>query len=157
MNNTTEKYFDTQSIGTSKLVRDILPILDNSGDFTVIKGKDVIAAQIRNLLMTPLGLYPFDPEYGTLLYQQLFEHIDSVTEKQIYYEVRDRVLKYIDGVDVLSVDIKWNTLHKSCKVDVHYYIIEEQNRTKLSVQIQNLINNEMYSALDDKVYEDYKF
>lgn len=157
MDNKTEKYFDTKSIGTSKLTRDILPVLDSSGDFAEIRGKDAIASQIRNLLMTPLGLYPFDPEYGTLLYKQLFEPIDSTTERQIYYEVRERVLKYINGVDVLSVELTWDSPHKSCRVDVYYYITDEENRTKLSVNIQNLVNNEMYSAFDDYVYNDYKF
>ena len=157
MDNTTQKYFDTKVVGTSKLVRDILPFLDSSGDFLEVNGKDVIASQIRNLLMTPLGLYPFDPEYGTLLYKQLFEPIDQITEKQIYYEVRERVLKYIDGVDVLSVDLNWDKAHKSCTVDVYYYIQENENRTKLSVQIQNLIENEMYSSVDDPVYKDYRF
>ena len=157
MDNTTEKYFDTRTVGTSNLARDILPVLDHSGDFTEIRGKDVIASQIRNLLMTPLGLYPFDPEYGTLLYKQLFEPMDNTTEKQIYYEVRERVLKYVDGVDVLSVNLEWDKKHKSCTVDVYYYILDEENKTKLSVEIQNLIENEMYSAFDDYVYNDYRF
>lgn len=157
MDNKTEKYFDTKTVGTSKLSRDILPILDSSGDFTEVRGKDVIAAQIRNLLMTPLGLYPFDPEYGTLLYKQLFEPIDDITEKQIYYEVRERVLKYIDGVDVSSVNLTWNNRNHECKVDVYYYILDDENRTKLSVNIQNLVNNEMYSSFDDYIYNDYKF
>ena len=157
MDKSTQKYFDTNTVGSNNIIREILPILDANGDFLEVKGKDAIATQIRSLLMTPLGLYPFDPEYGTLLYKQLFQPIDEVTEKQIYYEVRERVLKYVDGVDVLSVSLEWDKSHKTCRVDVYYYITESQNKTKLSVEIQNLINDEMYSSDDDPVYQDYKF
>lgn len=157
MNNTTEKYFETKAVASNKITRDILPLLDVNGDFTEVRGKNAIATQIRNLLMTPLGLYPFDPEYGTLLYKQLFEPIDKTTEQQIYYEVRDRVLKYIDGIEVLSVNLQWDPPRKKCRVDVYYYITAQENKTKLSVEIQNLVNNEMYSAFDDYIYNDYKF
>lgn len=157
MDKSTEKYFNTKTTGSSKVVREILPYLDSSGDFLEVTGKDAIAAQIRDLLMTPLGLYPFDPEYGTLLYKQLFEPIDEVTEKQIYYEVRERVLRYVNGVSVLSVNLNWDKEHKSCKVDVYYYINDSENKTKLSIEVQNLINNEMYSSIDDPIYKDYKF
>ena len=157
MNNLTEKYFNTDVVGSSKLIKDILPIIDENGDFLQVKGKDAIATQIRNLLMTPLGLYPFDPEYGTLLYKQLFELMDNATEQQIFYEVRGRILKYVDGVDVLSTEILWDEQHKSCTIDVTYLVIDEENKTKLSVTIQNLINNDMYSSVDDPIYNDYKF
>lgn len=152
----TQKDFETNEVSNLKRAKDVLPIVGANGDYVEVYGKDAIANQIKTLLMTPLGSYPFDPEYGTLLYKQLFEQIDEVTEETIYYEVSSRVLKYVSGVSVESVDIVWNKKNKSCTVNVYYYIEDEENRTKLSVLIQNLVNH-MYDAEDDVLYKDFRF
>ena len=152
-----EKNFIEKVQGNNNIAKTVLPIVGQNGDYVEVYGKDAIAAEIRNLLMTPQGLYPFDPEYGTLLYKQLFEPICEDTERKIYYEVKERVLKYVAGVDVTGVDLVWDEQHKTCKVDVYYLIIENKNRTKLSVFIKNLINGDMYSSIDHPVYNDFKF
>lgn len=156
MDNNLEKEFETQEVGTAGQIRDIVPIIDVNGDFKVVNGKDAIIAQVRNLLMTPLGSYPFDPEYGSLLYKQLFELMTPATEEQIYFEVSDRIEKYIDGVRVESVDIDWNTREKNCKVNVVLYILDDVNKTKLSLFMQNY-GSTMYDSSDDPVYGDYTF
>ena len=156
MDSNLEKEFETQNIGTAGQVKDIVPLIDVNGDFKVVYGKDAIIAQVRNLLMTPLGSYPFDPEYGSLLYKQLFELMTPATEEQIFYEVTTRIEKYIDGVQVESVNIDWQTKNKSCKVDVILYVLEDVNRTKLSLFMQNY-GSTMYDSIDDPVYGDFTF
>ena len=156
MDNNLEKEFNTQDIGTAGQIKDIVPLVDVNGDFKVVYGKDAIIAQVRNLLMTPLGSYPFDPEYGSLLYKQLFELMTPATEEQIFYEVTTRIEKYIDGVQVESVNLEWNEKNKSCKVDVILYVLEDVNRTKLSLFMQNY-GSTMYDSIDDPVYGDFTF
>ena len=156
MDNNLEKKFETKEVGTADLIRDIVPIIDSNGDFKVVEGKDAIIAQVRNLLMTPLGSYPFDPEYGSLLYKQLFELMTQATEEQIYYEVSDRIRKYVDGVEVESVHIDWREQKKSCTVDVMLYVLEDTNRTKLSLFMQSY-GQSMYDSDEDPVYGDYQF
>lgn len=156
MDNNLEKKFETKEVGTADLIRDIVPIIDANGDFKVVEGKDAIIAQVRNLLMTPLGSYPFDPEYGSLLYKQLFELMTKATEEQIYYEVSDRIEKYIDGVRVDSVSIDWREKNKSCTVDVMLYVLDDENRTKLSLFMQEY-GRTMYDSDEDPVYGDFQF
>jgi phage baseplate assembly protein W len=156
MDTNLQKSFEIRDIGSNKIEKEILPIIDVNGDFKEVRGKDAIVTKIRNLLMTPLGTYPFDPEYGSLLHKQIFEMADDITEKQIYYEVNDRILKYIDGIRIDSVNLVWSNDKKTCYVDVYVFVLDDINRTKISLEVQNY-GNSMYGTIDDPVYGDYMF
>lgn len=132
----TYKDFEVSRVGSNNISRDILPYIDNNGDFKEITGKDAIIASIRNLLMTPLGIYPFDPTYGSELYKMLFEMDDNITQDNIQYEVKDRVEQYEDRVKVLSVNFTKEI--KGVKVDLLIQIQDEKDKTKLSVFMKKL-------------------
>lgn len=132
----TYKDFEVSRVGSNNVSRDILPYIDNNGDFKEITGKDAIIASIRNLLMTPLGTYPFDPTYGSELYKMLFELDDDITRENIEYEVKDRVEQYEDRVRVESVTYQHEV--KGVKVDVVIRIKDEKDKTKLSVFMKKL-------------------
>jgi len=157
MEDNLQKRFETTMVATGKLIKEVLPVIGVNGDFKQVFGKDAICTQIRNLLMTPLGTYPFDPNYGSLLYKQLFEPMNDVTENQIYYEVRDRIMQYVEGVTVESVNVDWKVKNKACTIDVYLYILDEENRTKLSLDVKNSVNNNMYGSIDDPDYGDFTF
>ncbi len=148
-----EKEFELQRVGTDKLVRDVAPVINANGDLTPLTGKDAIVNAIRTLLMTPRGLYPFDPEYGSKLHEKLFEMADEPTEREIYYEVKNVVERYVPEVKVSSVNMEWIPNEKMYRVDVYLTIQNEINKTRLSVDIMNAVNNSMFNSLDD-VYAD---
>lgn len=132
------KSFETSRIGENKRARDILPVIDANGDFKEVVGKDALIQSIRNLLMTPLGFYPFDPTYGSLLYKQLFEQNDYITEESIKYEVKDRVEEFDERVVVEDVHIVRNETRHSVTVNIELRIINDINKTKMSVYMKNL-------------------
>lgn len=156
MEDNLQKSFETNQVGTNKLTQEILPYIDVNGDFKIVTGKDAIIAKIKNLLMTPLGTYPFDPQYGSLLYKQLFELCNDVTEKQIYYEVSDRITKYIDEVIVESVQLYWKVPQKECYVSVYLYIQNDCDRTPLTLDIKKY-GESMYDSIDDPEYGNFMF
>ena len=131
--------FETSRIGSNNITRDVLPFIGATGDLKEVTGKDAIINYIRNLLMTPLGYYPFDPNYGSLLYKQLFEMNDDVTASQIKYEVKDRIEENIPGVYVDDVTIERK--NKEVLVDVYYTILKDQDKTKLSVLMKQMGEN----------------
>ena len=96
--------FNSTLAGKSDQIYDYDPFIGPTGDFRKISGIDVAIRSIRTLLLTPLGFYPFDPEYGSLLYKKLFEPADENTIKEIEYEIRDRIAIYEDRVKVSSVN-----------------------------------------------------
>lgn len=132
----TYKDFETSRVGSNRISRDILPYIDSNGDFKEVTGKDAIIASIRNLLMTPLGTYPFDPTYGSNLYKMLFEMDDNITRENIEYEVKDRIELYEDRIKVVSVDFQYDI--KGVKVDLVIQIQNEKDKTKLSVFMKKL-------------------
>src|ERR1035437_3261821 len=105
MANREFRFFQNQIAGKVNEVYDYIPVIDGTGDFTRISGIDVLVNSLRNLLLTPLGYYPFDPEFGSLLYKQLFELSDQPTQKNIEYEVSARVQRYDPRIKVTQVII----------------------------------------------------
>jgi len=57
------KTFQRHQKGKLDQYTDIYPMIDETGDWKVISNKDVIVNSIKNLLLTPLGRYPFDPTF----------------------------------------------------------------------------------------------
>lgn len=135
------KQFEISRIGDNKKARDIMPVIDSNGDFKEVTGKDAIIQSIRNLLMTPLGFYPFDPSYGSLLYKQLFELNDSITEESIRYEVKDRIEEFEERVIVEHVKIIRNELKHLVVVNIEFRLINEVDKTKMSVYMKNLADS----------------
>ena len=152
--NNNFKDFELHRIASKNVVKTLYPSIDQNGDFKLLKGKDAIIQQIRNLLMTPLGFYPFDPNYGSLLYQKLFEFNDDVTKEELEYEVKDRVEQYVPSVTISKVNIEMSK--KEAVVIVELKIKGEENNTELSVFMSNL-DNTMISGDDSQsvgIWED---
>ena len=118
MANREFRFFQNQIAGKVNEVYDYIPVIDGTGDFTRISGIDVLVNSLRNLLLTPLGYYPFDPEFGSLLYKQLFELSDQPTQSTIEYEVSARVQRYDPRIKISQVILSWSTDKKTCIVNV---------------------------------------
>ena len=117
--NQTYQFFQTQISGRVNEIYDYMFIIDGTGDLTRLSGIDVLINSLRNLLLTPLGYYPFDPEYGSLLYKKLFEMSDKITEREIEYEITSRVQRYDKRIKIDKVQITWSNDNKSAIVDVY--------------------------------------
>lgn len=148
------KDFELYRIASKNIVRTLYPSIDQNGDFKLLKGKDAIIQQIRNLLMTPLGFYPFDPNYGSLLYQKIFEFADEVTKEELEYEVKDRVEQYVPAAKVAKVNVEMSK--KEAVVIVELKIKGEENNTELSVFMTNLENTMLDgdSSVTSGIWED---
>lgn len=151
---TVYKNFQTDRIGKSGIATDILPIIGQSGDWKKVTGKDAIILSIKNLLMTPLGQYPFDPTYGSLLHKQLFELAEQPLFAKIRYEVKTRIEQFENRVSVDDVSINWIKQNKLCIVNVILTIKNEVNKTKLSIEMQNYAK-EMFTSLDSTTAGSY--
>lgn len=146
---TIYKNFQVSKLGKSGRATDIEPYIGSSGDWKKTEGKDAIIASVRNLLMTPLGCYPFDPTFGSLLRQQLFELADDTTFSQIQYEVKNRIEEFEPRVSVSDVTLTWTKPQKLCTVSVTLSIQDEVNNTKLSIDMTNSVS-EMFTSVDEE-------
>ncbi len=104
----TLKKFEEQVKGKRGVAHDYLDRIASTGDFSRIEGLNVIINSLRNLLMTPLGSYPFNMEYGSELYKKVWEPLDNYSLEEIEFEVKDRVAVFdprivVEGVEVIPL------------------------------------------------------
>lgn len=64
-----------------------------------------VRANLIHLLLTRKGSRYFLPDFGTRLYQYIFDQNDSITFGHIEQEIRDAVKKYIPNLDITSIKI----------------------------------------------------
>ena len=64
-----------------------------------------IRANLIHLLLTKKGSRYFLPDFGTRLYQYIFDQNDTVTFGLIEGEIRDSVSKYIPNLTINNIDV----------------------------------------------------
>ncbi len=64
-----------------------------------------IRANLIHLLVTRKGTRYFLPDFGTRLYQYIFDQNDMVTFGLIESEIRDAVKNFIPNLDITSIDV----------------------------------------------------
>jgi len=112
------RFFQNQISGKESEIYDYVPVIGGTGDFIRLSGINVIINSLRNLLMTPRGHYPFDPEFGSDLYKKLFEMSDEITKKEIEYEIKTVITKYDRRIKIVSTILKWSTDKKTIQINV---------------------------------------
>jgi phage baseplate assembly protein W len=66
---------------------------------------DEIRSSLIHLLLTRKGSRYFLPDFGTRLYEYIFEPLDGPTFNQIEAEIRDSVEKYIPNLLISKVSV----------------------------------------------------
>ena len=64
-----------------------------------------VRANLIHLLLTRRGSRYFLPDFGSRLYQYIFDQNDSVTFDLIEDEIRESVKKYIPNLDITKLDV----------------------------------------------------
>lgn len=64
-----------------------------------------IRTDLIHLLLTRKGTRYFLPDFGTRLYEYIFEPLDGPTFSDIEAEIRDSVEKYIPGIQITNIKI----------------------------------------------------
>jgi phage baseplate assembly protein W len=64
-----------------------------------------VRANLLHLLLTKKGTRYYLPDFGTRIYEYIFEQNDTVTFNLIEEEIRDGVKKYIPNLDINSIKI----------------------------------------------------
>jgi phage baseplate assembly protein W len=64
-----------------------------------------VRSNLIHLLLTRKGTRYFLPDFGTRLYEYIFEPLDGPTFSEIESEIRDSVGEYLPGVLVTNIEI----------------------------------------------------
>ena len=84
------------------------PFRDSSkGDFLKMTEtpEREVRANLIHLLLTKKGTRYYLPDFGTRIYEYIFDQNDIVTFNLIEEEIRDSVRKYIPNLDINSIKI----------------------------------------------------
>jgi phage baseplate assembly protein W len=67
--------------------------------------QEEIRTDLVHLLLTRKGTRYYLPDFGTRLYEYIFEPLDGPTFSEIETEIRDSVSEYIPGITITSMEI----------------------------------------------------
>jgi len=101
------KRFNNSSRGTAEKDIDYIAKIASKGDFERVTDINTILNSWNNILLTPKGTYPYDPEYGSNLYKLIFEPLDERTADQIEREVVYVLERYDNRAEIENVDIAY--------------------------------------------------
>ena len=94
------------------------------GDFLRVNAttKNAIKADITHLLLTRKGDRLYNPEFGSGLYNYLFEQIDETTISDVKNELEVSIGKYIPNVTINEIIITPNPDENNIKVNLDYAV-----------------------------------
>jgi phage baseplate assembly protein W len=135
------------------------PFRDSSkGDYlnmTEIPEKEV-RANLIHLILTKKGSRYFLPDFGTRIYEYIFDQNDFITHNLIEEEIREGVKKYIPNLEITNISIMSAEddpdQHRSISQDEDqrlFRVSEESTKPYTAVvKIEYSVNNGSFSTSD---------
>ena len=94
-----------------------------SNDLIGLKNESAIARSVKNLVFTLKGEKFFDPEFGSKLYESLFDNIDDVTALTIKNDIEYMIKMHESRVQLLNTEVFANYDNNQFDVVLVYQII----------------------------------
>ena len=89
-----------------------------TNDVLTIRDEDAIKRSVKNIIFTILGEKPFEPNFGSVISESLFDLSTSLNEIRVSDEIKQSLLNYeprIDNIDV-KVTVTPDTNEMNCTV-----------------------------------------
>ena len=89
-----------------------------TNDVVTIRNEDAIKRSVRNIIFTILGEKPFEPNFGSVINESLFDLNTNLSEIRVSDEIKSSLLFYeprISNVDV-TVTVAPDTNEMNCTV-----------------------------------------
>ena len=76
-----------------------------TNDVVVIRDEDAIKRSVKNIIFTILGEKPFEPNFGSVINESLFDLNTNLSEIRIQDEIRTSLLNYEPRISNISVTV----------------------------------------------------
>ena len=89
-----------------------------TNDVITIRDEDAIKRSVKNIIFTILGEKPFEPNFGSVINQSLFDLNTNLNEIRVSDEIKQSLLNYeprISNIDV-TVTVAPDTNEMNCTV-----------------------------------------
>lgn len=116
-----------------------------------------VRTDLIHLLLTKKGTRYFMPDFGTRLYEYIFEPMDGPTFQSIEAEIRDSVKKYIPNLQITNISIVDSSLEEASLVPTtagnvinENNIVQNQGVTQYTakVRIDFTVTDDAFGAQD---------
>ena len=89
-----------------------------TNDVITVSDEDAIKRSVKNIIFTILGEKPFEPDFGSVMNQSLFDLNTELSEIRITDEIRSSLLNYEPRIDnvVVNVTVAPDTNEMNCTV-----------------------------------------
>ena len=89
-----------------------------TNDVITIRDEDAIKRSVKNIIFTILGEKPFEPEFGSVINDSLFELNTSLNEMRVADEIKQSLLNYEPRIDniVITTSIYSDSNELNCTV-----------------------------------------
>ena len=76
-----------------------------TNDVVTIRNEDAIKRSVKNIIFTILGEKPFEPDFGSVINQSLFDLNTNLNEIRISDEIKQSLLNYEPRIDNTEVTV----------------------------------------------------
>ena len=94
-----------------------------TNDVITIRDEDAIKRSVKNIIFTILGEKPFEPEFGSVINDSLFELNTSLNEMRVSDEIKQSLLNYEPRIDNIKVDVSIYPDSNDLNCTVQYDIV----------------------------------
>ena len=74
-----------------------------TNDVVTIRDEDAIKRSVKNIIFTILGEKPFEPEFGSVINNSLFELNTSMNEMRVSDEIKQSLINYEPRIQDIKV------------------------------------------------------
>ena len=94
-----------------------------TNDLVVIKNEDAIKKSVKNIIFTILGEKPFEPEFGSVINDSLFELNTSLNEMKVSDEIKQSLLNFEPRIDNVRITVSIYPDSNELNCTVQYDIV----------------------------------
>ena len=93
-----------------------------TNDVVTIRDEDAIKRSVKNIIFTILGEKPFEPNFGSVVSQSLFDLNTNLSEIRISDEIKSSLLNYEPRIDNVTVYVTVSADSNEMNCTVQYDI-----------------------------------
>ena len=94
-----------------------------TNDVLTVSDEDAIKRSVKNIIFTILGEKPFEPEFGSVINNSLFELNTSLNEMKVSDEIKQSLLNFEPRIDNIRITVSIYPDSNELNCTVQYDIV----------------------------------
>ena len=94
-----------------------------TNDVVVIRDEDAIKRSVRNIIFTILGEKPFEPNFGSVINESLFDLSTNLSEIRVSDEIKASLNNHEPRIDNIDVTVRVSPDTNEMNATVQYEIV----------------------------------